>query len=350
MSTPIFLNNITITKIIYENLDITNELNKITDNNTICFNKMYKITDIYGDPFPKKPKKVIIDYIENNKNDNKKLILNEYMGYIQDECYIKNYTIKHLDEIKEAPTQPLKNKPKICIYTAIYGDYDKVQIHEKQTIECDYIYISDKDLKNDYGIKTYIYDQHPLSIKNHPILEAKYVRFFPQKIPILKNYDILIYLDGNCSIISPNLVEDLIKKYDIYNYDIALSEHPYFDNIADELLFARNYIKYDKYNLERLGNDYYNENPNFNIFNKTGLYSSGFIVYNLKSQYILNELSYMWWNEIIKYMESDDAFPECQVCLSYCLWKLNINTLKLSSKFLYGDTNKYINVPRRYTI
>ena len=116
---------------------------------------------------------------------------------------------------------------KVCFITAIYGNYEaSCKKFTKQTIETDFICFTDNPNINSNG---WIIDTNPYhflnkskldtddkvnSIKNnkHTFNIAKYYKTAFQNIPILSNYDIIVWVDGTIEIIYPQTSEYLLNK------------------------------------------------------------------------------------------------------------------------------------------
>jgi hypothetical protein len=125
----------------------------------------------------------------------------------------------------------LERVPKIAFITAIYGGYEATcKPFVKQTIPTDFICFTDNPNINANGWKI---DTHPYhlthrapfdkgeffnSIENnkHTFTLAKYYKQGFQNIPRLKDYDVIVWVDGTIKIENPNTSQ--------YTYDITLKD------------------------------------------------------------------------------------------------------------------------------
>jgi hypothetical protein len=105
---------------------------------------------------------------------------------------------------------------KVAVITAVFGNYESsLKTPVKQTIDTDYycftniptIKASDdwKIITEPYHITHNEDDNYLNSYKTnkHTFMIAKYYKCHFNKIPILNNYDIIIWVDGTIQIIDP---------------------------------------------------------------------------------------------------------------------------------------------------
>jgi hypothetical protein len=120
---------------------------------------------------------------------------------------------------------------KICFILAIYGNYEtSCKKYVKQTLGTDFICFTDKQniISNGWTIDTtpyHIINKSPLdndtfnnSFTNnaHTFNIAKYYKQAFQNIPILKKYDVIVWLDGTIEIIYDRTSEYILKHiYDV---------------------------------------------------------------------------------------------------------------------------------------
>jgi hypothetical protein len=118
---------------------------------------------------------------------------------------------------------------KICFITAIYKNYEKTcKPFIKQTVKTDFICFTDNPEMESNG---WILDARPyhymflhpvyenmhrygnsLKNNNHSFNIAKYYKQAFQTIPRLKEYDIIVWVDGTIEITNPKTSEWLIEK------------------------------------------------------------------------------------------------------------------------------------------
>ena len=116
---------------------------------------------------------------------------------------------------------------KICFITAIYGSYEKsCKKFVKQTVDTDFICFTENSniISNGWIIDTTPYHlnnksemddntfTNSLLNNKHTFNVAKYYKQAFQNIPRLKDYDIIVWLDGTIQIIYDKTSEYLINK------------------------------------------------------------------------------------------------------------------------------------------
>ena len=116
---------------------------------------------------------------------------------------------------------------RICFITAIYGDYDKsCKKFVQQTVPADFICFTNNDQIQSNGWKI---DTTPYHLQNKSDLDndkynnslcnnmnnfnvAKYYKQSFQKIPILQEYDAIVWMDGTIEIIWDKTSEWILNK------------------------------------------------------------------------------------------------------------------------------------------
>jgi len=215
----------------------------------------------------------------------------------------------------------LKKKKKV-VYTAIFGDKDKLRDPEYINKDFDYICFTDLDLKSDVWniVKCEPTDKDPVrSAKVYKILPHKY----------LNDYEVSIWVDGNMSIRG-----DLDKFIDnnLENNNIAVYDHSCLEGgrscvykEAEELLAMERRGKYKdnseliKKQIDKYRNDGYPED--------NGLLS-GMVILRKHNKSDVVSIMEAWWNEIKNNSRRD------QLSFNYVAWKNNLdfNFIKESSE------------------
>jgi hypothetical protein len=231
---------------------------------------------------------------------------------------------------------------KVVLYTAIYGSYDNLILPAKQTYPIDFIYFSEKGVEiydlfpKDSDVPQLI-SKHPpydpwtisrniktLGEVNKAKMTSALIKCDPRENPYLKDYDLIIYVDGNIHIWVPEFihyyfVSILEKSPDI---DIILSKHTWWDCVYYECVFAKHMgTKYINTDFERMEAICRSEG----IEEHSGLYWNGMIGYNNKKN--LDNFHELYVHEIFEYVKDPDQpfHPEGQVVLPYCLKKTGVN-------------------------
>lgn len=172
------------------------------------------------------------------------------------------------------------------IYTALFGDYDRLLNPTFHNNEIDYICFTDnKKIKSNFWKFIYICDEES------PIYLNRKIKILTHKF--LNNYQKSIYIDSNV-ILSIN-PEKLFEFLD--NFDIALLQHPQNFKIIDELrqnLFQKNIdINIYKKILKRHSNYIFFNNHSRNVITNNRI-----IIRRHNNKNIINLMN-SWWNEFL---------------------------------------------------
>lgn len=177
-------------------------------------------------------------------------------------------------------------KNKICVYTCITGDYDKIKKLEIKEAGIDYYFFTNnKELKSNTWNVVYIDNDGLDNIR------------FARKIKvlghdILKDYDVTIWLDG-ASYIRKSVKEFLDRYCDLEKYSLIGFKHNYRDCIYDEAVECIK-VRKDKESVVKKQMDLYQKNkyPKHN-----GLIESTVLIRNFKNKK-LNKVMKNWLLEI----------------------------------------------------
>jgi hypothetical protein len=262
-----------------------------------------------------------IIYINNTTN---KII---YYGINK---FLSNSKITVLETTKYSIKLILK---KCCFYTAIIGDNNKMIDIPKLFTKLygwDYYLFTNID-KKEFNTSWNIININKEYSCNK--LTAKFIKW--KKHEILKEYDIIIWIDGY---LIPNIINSYyfpiyIKMLD--NYSILFSKHPYIDCIYDE---CNNIIKYKRDSIENVNKNrivFMNEN----MPKKIGIPNSNVIIFDNK-----NEELHILCSQIFDFM-IDKSFRD-QISISYILWKNNYKKYRIINKL---NENLTIKNGKHYT-
>lgn len=232
---------------------------------------------------------------------------------------------------------------KICIYTAVCGNYDHVVQPVPQSVPCDYKLFD---------------DTVPRAARNMPdkltsLMRAVWLRLFPFDIPELDEYDVLIYIDGNVDIKDPHLVARLLKTREFCvkrpawslqltaeqplmldlvtqdkSFDLMVPVHPWTKTIERECQESRRWhTKYTDTDLEGQVARYTAEGfPFATEQDEHAHFWNGFLVWNRHCDMEkVCAFQTLYWAEMKAPLRSSVAHPQGQVCLPYVLWKSPIN-------------------------
>lgn len=274
-----------------------------------------------------------------------------------------NIDIKKVNIIEEDNIIQKDNiqKPKICFITAIYGRYEATcKKFIKQTIPTDFICFTNLEniVNNGWIIDNTPYhivnkskvdnDTYVNSISNnkHTFNLAKYYKQNFYNIPRLKDYDIIIWLDGTIEITNPNTSSyllDLINK----NENLIVFEHfrngnlnkeraaSHFERYTSTFWFGQTQPYQD---IDKQYNDYIASGYNDNDFWKKlypnkkeyGLWVTCFLAFDMKKKATIEFLDY-WYLQTLKYTTQD------QIGFPYACQKLNMYPYNLPDINSWGD-------------
>lgn len=208
----------------------------------------------------------------------------------------------------------LQSKPKVVVYTSLFGNYDSVT--EPLFIDENVEYILFTDDKNIKSTKWRV------EIIEKMIENPRRMARLPKLLAhnYLPAHDISIYLDANMKLKTKNvyqLIEECLE-----GNDIAFYNHPRRHCTYREL---KHCVRVQKISSE-IANQVVNKYLQDGFPTDFGLFESGFII--RRSIEKIKKFNELWWNEYVSGSERD------QCCLMYCLWKLGItaNSIKVGEQ------------------
>lgn len=203
---------------------------------------------------------------------------------------------------------------KICLYTAIFGDYETLK--SPVIIDgLDYVCFTDNlSLKSDVWKIIYV----EKSTKYPPSFAYKKIKCLPHKY--LSEYDLTIWLDGNFTVIDKYYLKNLLSKFKTNK--LMLCKHVCLAGMPrncayEEGLYSLTFPKYANEKIKEQLQDYQQIH---NFPKNYGLFQSGFLLRNNKDQDVI-QFNNRWFEEIKRY---GNLFPQCQVSLPFVLWKTKI--------------------------
>lgn len=201
--------------------------------------------------------------------------------------------------------------PKICIYTAIYNDYENLRDHIKLNQECDFICFTDNP-----SLTSSTWDVRYLKPDIEPLMFYKRLKCLSHEY--LKEYDFTIWLDANFKITASTYIEQMLSQ--LKSDSILLYKHfclcgIFRDCLYKEAIFSRSNKKYNIMSMNQQI-DTYKRLEQYPASN--GLYQSGFLLRNHNGHNVI-EFNKTWFNEIMKY-----GHAQCQVSLPFALWKTKV--------------------------
>ena len=207
---------------------------------------------------------------------------------------------------------------KVCLYTAIYGDYEILSSHNPAITGVDFKCFTDNtELKSNFWDLTHV----PNHANIPEALFYKKIKCCPDDY-ISEDYDVTIWLDANFIIKDTDYINRLINQ--ISDKDMLLYKHRCLakkprDCIYTEAMYSMTLPDwvYGDEELKRQINDYKQDQyPTGN-----GLYQSGLMVRKHNDERV-KQFNSFWLDQIHKYGKRR---PQCQVSLPYSMWKTDIN-------------------------
>jgi len=228
-------------------------------------------------------------------------------SYFNDSIF-QEYTLDH--------QKNYKIKQKVCVYTALFGDYDKLQTPVMVDDNIDYICFSNTN-RDIPGWKTILVD----SYENNPILSNRKYKILPHIY--LTNYDYSMYIDANIYLTGNlnKLISNLILE------DFVAWKHPERSDIYSELLAIMSNFRHEPKKM--IGQYKYFKKAK--VPKNSGMIEACFIWRSHKNSSV-SKLMNSWW-EFVKENGNRD-----QPGLTYLMWKNDIRPKVFSSK--YGNTRK----------
>lgn len=249
---------------------------------------------------------------------------------------------------------------KICFITAIYGNYEaSCKKFVNQTIDTDFIcFTNNKDIiSNGWTIDTTPYHEinksdidndlyiNSLCNNKHTFNIAKYYKQNFKNIPILKKYEVIIWLDGSIEIIYDKVSEYILQN--IYEKKIIGWHHEYRNGILLNEVKASHFERYtsthwfgqnqpyqdiDAQYKDYIDNGYKNEYFK-NINHHTphlGVWITCFVAF-LQNDNDIEKFLDLWYLQTLKYTTQD------QIGFPFTCQKLNIIPYTLPNNEIHGD-------------
>lgn len=253
---------------------------------------------------------------------------------------------------------------KICFITAIYGNYESCcKKFVKQTVETDFICFTDnKDIiNNGWIIDTTPYhlinkseldnDTYTNSIcnNNHTFNIAKYYKQAFKNIPILKKYDVIVWLDGTIEIIYDKTSEYILNN--IYKEKIIGWHHELRNGLLSKEVAASNFFRYNTtfwnnqsqplQNVAHQYQCYINDGYTDSFFKQLeshtehmGVWITCFVAF-LQHDHDVSSFLDLWYLQTLKYTTQD------QVGFSYVCQKTKTIPYTLPNNEIFGLPHKH---------
>jgi hypothetical protein len=206
---------------------------------------------------------------------------------------------------------------KVLIYSAIFGEYDHPKDIVKQSIDTDFMMVTDSQETHDEAVaKGWQVMMVDGSVASTPRMRNRYYKTKPLAIP--GDYDIRIYIDGSAYIKSHDLTKMCVSQ--LGGYPLMVFRHPEGrDCIYQEAEYASTMPKYLSHKLVEWAAQYKQEGMPEHF----GLWACGMLV--TRNDQLITNLFGIWFQEQVNGCGLD------QIALPYLLWKTGapIKTLEL---------------------
>ena len=251
----------------------------------------------------------------------------------------------------------------ICFITAIYGNYEQsCKKFVKQTIDTDFICFTDNSniINNGWFIDTTSYHLinrcdfddgtfiNSIDNNKHTFNIAKYYKQCFKNIPLLKKYDVIVWLDGTIEIIYNKTSEYILNN--IFKYKIIGWNHEFRGGkLLEEVKDSHNNGRYTTtfwnnqiqpyQDLDNQYKEYLEDGYNDNFFNymnnirnkkNIGVWITCFIAF-LNNDKDVSDFLNLWYLQTLKYTTQD------QVGFSYVCNKIKKIPYTLPNNNIKGD-------------
>ena len=199
----------------------------------------------------------------------------------------------------------LSRRPRVAIYTAIFGAYDDPKPTLRQSVPTDFYLFSDRQTERAPGWRVEVIAP---PAPPHPRMQAKWFRMHPHKLfpsgrarprRRLHRYDFTIWLDASMTITSANFAREAIAA--AAGHELACFGHPWRDCIFEE---AKASIamphKYGSQDIAAQARAYREQgHPEHG-----GLFATGLLVRSTRATR-QPELDEAWWRENVLWTYQD---------------------------------------------
>ena len=190
---------------------------------------------------------------------------------------------------------------KILVYTALFGNYDKLLEPEVMDDECDYVCVTDNnDILSEKWDVIYV-KPHCDSVEMNRQYKMLPHRFFA-------DYDISLYIDANVKL--KGRPSNLIKKY-MASASLAFPRHFKRNCIYDEAMICLRHKKITKEQFDKITEELLKGNR---FPSQIGLAENNILIRNHHDESLIKVME-DWWLSFKIYA------PRDQLTLMYLLWK-----------------------------
>lgn len=208
-------------------------------------------------------------------------------------------------------------KNKICVYTCITGNYDKInEIKDKELGIDYYLFTNNKNISSKTWKVIYIEDRSLTNVKL-----ARKIKILGHEL--INDYDILLWMDA--AIQFEKKIIDFIKNNIDDKTDFAAFKHGDRNSIEEEFIACVKASKETKKNVETLREFYREQKYKYD----NGLIESTVFIKRPKSE-IVKQTMNIWFEMVKKYSSRD------QLSFNYCLFKTKMKVRWIKGK-VFGN-------------
>ena len=241
--------------------------------------------------------------------------------------------------------------PRVAFITVNFGGYElSCRPFKKQTIPCDFIYFTDAKVTDPNGwtidntpwhetIETQKGLRNSFENNRHTNNITKFYKQKFQSIPRLKDYDMIIWIDGSIEISSETVAEECLSK--IKEYPVISWKH---NNTLDNEVRASRISKYISTYWNGQEQPYQDIDEQYDDYKADGcpnfdhVFITCFIAFDNKDPKVKEFLEH-WWYQNLRYTNAD------QIGFVYSLYKTGIRALSLEAEDSCLKTDFYIKKP-----
>ena len=237
--------------------------------------------------------------------------------------------------------------PRVAFISANFGGYElSCRPFKTQTIPCDFIYFTDAKVTDPNGWTIDNTPWHekigtPKGLRNsldnnrHTFNIAKFYKQNFQTIPILKDYEMVIWIDGSIEISSETVAEKCL------GHSLVTWIH---NNTLDNEVRASHISKYISTYWNGQEQPYQDIDEQYDAYKADGcpnfdhVFITCFIAFDNKDPKVTEFLEH-WYYQNLRYTNAD------QIGFVYSLYKTGINVLELEAEDSCSQTDFYIKRP-----
>lgn len=213
-------------------------------------------------------------------------------------------------------------KNKICVYTCITGDYDKINEIKKKEKGIDYyLFTNNKKIKSDTWKVEYIEDD-----KLSNVLLARKTKIMGNDI--VNKYDIALWMDA--AVEFKKSINDFIKKYFKSDDVFSCFKHGIRNSILEEMNACLRFRKEDYSKIDKIKSFYEKENYKYD----NGLIESTVYIKRPKDKKVIDTMK-IWFDMVSNYTKRD------QLSFNYAIYKTNLKVKWINEKVFDNEWFKW---------